>query len=248
MRIRKFFFWCLRLVLVFIPAILFATCGGSGGGSSASAPTISIENPTPARTYATTANGVTIGGTISHASSVQVVDGATGATINGYVNYNQEGNGTWFADIYGLVPGENLLTATAEADGGRTAHAHLTVIRPLQPADEIFNGPDQGSSTTLWTDLDSVGQSHEIALFSDGTGRSTTGNSLNESAQGPTDFTWVKLSPDHIRITDCPICSFQEIYNITGSIEEGAFFGVTITAGGESDGASHPFQISSGNL
>ena len=180
-----------------------------------------------------------------------MTNAATGITVEGFVNYFQ-GQGTWFAEIRGLTLGENPITAVADeyGDGASTARTFITVIRPLQPADLIFNGPSQNLSSTFWTDASSIGEFHKIALFADGTGRSTTGSVLSETAGAVADFTWSKLGPDAIQISNCPTCSFQKIFGISGSLNEGIFFGQIETVGGagEVGNASHVFQLTDGNL
>lgn len=228
--------------------LILVGCGGGGGGSG-SKPSIDIQNPTDAPTYSTVWTGVRIGGTISNASFVDVRNALTGDTTVGYVFYNQ-GLGTWFADVGGLGFGENPITATADSDGtgSSTANAYITLIRPLQPLDEIFNGPNQFSANTHWIDAHSFNESHKIALYEDGTGRSTTGSALNEDAADITDFTWTKLSPDSVMITNCPTCSFQTISRISGSIAVDAFNGQIETVGGDGDVALHAFTLTAGNL
>lgn len=163
--------------------------------------------PTSAPSYSTTWNTVRLSGTISNAGYVHVRNAHTGFTTEGFVNYNQ-GQGSWFADVFELAPADNAIAATADADGtgARTASAHITVIRPLQPADLIINGSSHASANTFWTDGNSFNGSHKIALFGDGTGRSTTGSVLSENAGTVTDFTWSKLGPDSILISNCVTC------------------------------------------
>lgn len=233
-------------------SILMLSCGGGGGGDSGNAgpvPSISINVPTSDPSYSTTWTSIRLGGTISNASFVHVRNARTGFTTEGFVNYYQ-GQGSWFADVYGLEPGDNAITATADADGtgARTASAYITVTRPLQPADLVINGPDQASTNTFWTDGSSVNNSHKIAFFGDGTGRSTTGSVLSENAGTVTDFTWSKLGPDSILISNCLTCSFQNISRISGSLSEGIFYGQVETIDGAGELALHTFTLTSGNL
>ena len=247
---RKFIFLCMFFLLTLFG---LAACGGSGSsngsGNENQAPSISIDEPTSASSYSTTWSGVIIGGTISGASFVHVKNELTGFTTEGFVNY-YDGHGSWFAEIQGLGLGNNQITVTADANGTgvRTADAHITIIRPLQPADLIINGPDQASTSTFWTDMTSFGQSHMIILFGDGTGRSTTGSALSENAGIVADFTWSKSGPDSIIITNCLTCSFQEISRIQGSFSEGIFDGQIVTIDGAGEIALHSFSLSSGNL
>jgi hypothetical protein len=225
---------------------LLGACGGGGGGGG---PAVSISVPTSDPTYSTNWSSVRLGGAISHASFVHVTNAATGTTTEGFVNYFQ-GQGSWFADVYGLGLGENPITVVADADGtgATTARAFITVIRPSQPADLIFNGANQSLAATFWTDGSSFGQSHKIALFEDGTGRSTTGSALSEAAGAVTDFTWTKLGPDSIQISNCPTCSFQKISRISGSLNDAVFYGQIETVGGAGELALHAFSLTAGNL
>jgi len=233
--------------LIVILAILLAGCGGGGGGVQS--PSISIDVPTSAPGYSTTWTSVRLGGTISHASFVHVRNSSTGFTTEGYVNYYQ-GYGSWFADVYGLGFGDNSITVTADADGtgARTANAHITVIRPLQPADLIINGPDQSSAPTYWTDTSSFSGSHNIAFFANGTGRSTTGSTITENAGTVVNFTWSILGPDSIIISNCLNCSFQKISQIQGSLNEELFYGQVETVGGNGNISLDSFVLTSGNL
>jgi hypothetical protein len=222
----------IAAIFTIVFVIVLTGCGG-GGDDSGLVPSISITNPATAPSYSTVWTGVRIGGTISNASFVYVSNALNGSTTTGYVNYNQ-GLGSWFADVAGLEFGDNPITVTADSDGNgtTTANAYITLIRPLEPLDEIFNAPNQLSSNTYWIDGSSFGKSHKIALYEDGTGRSTTGSGLSENAGGVTDFIWTKLGPDSVLITNCPTCSFQIISRISGSINVDAFNGQIETVGG----------------
>jgi hypothetical protein len=236
----------VKFAVAFALGALLSACGAGGGGG---APAVSILVPTSDPSYSTNWSDVRLGGAISHASFVHVTNTATGTTTEGFVTYFQ-GQGTWFADIYGLGFGENPITVIADADGtgATTASAHITVIRPSQPADLIFNGPNQSLASTFWTDGSSFGGSHKIALFADGTGRSTTGSVISETAGAVTDFTWTKLGPDSIQISSCPTCSFQKISLISGSLNDAVFYGQIETVGGAGELASHAFLLTAGNL
>lgn len=226
-----------------------AGCGGGGSDDAAPLPTVSIEVPTSAPTYETTATGVSLGGSISGASFVHVRNTLTGTSAEGFVTYNQ-GIGSWFADVTGLVPGGNLITVTADADGtgARTAEDRITLIRPLQPAELVINGPDRSSTDTYWTDVSSFNLSHKIALFADGTGRATTGSTLAEEAGPVVDIVWSKIAPDAIVISSCPKCSFQTISRISGSLDEGSFYGEVVTVGGAGVVALDVLVLSAGAL
>lgn len=223
-------------------------CGG-GGGSAGQVPSITITNPTSAPSYATVWTGELIGGTISNAGFVTASNAQTGASAIGLVIYNQ-GIGSWSADIRGLLPGDNLITVTADSDGTGTniANAYINLIRPLQPINEIFNGLNPFSANTYWTDDHSFNQSHKIALFEDGTGRSTTGSALGENAGSVLDFTWTILGPESILITNCPSCSFQMLSRISGSITVNMYNGQIETVGGMSDLALHTFSLQAGTI
>jgi len=223
-------------------------CGGEGG-SSGQIPSINITNPTTASSYSTVWTGEIIGGTISNASFVYASNALTDFTTVGFVFYNQ-GMGAWSADVRGLLPGDNMITVTADSDGAGTniANTYITLIRPLQPLDEIFNGSDQFSTNTYWTDAHSYNQSHKIVLYSDGTGKSTTGSALSEDAGGIISFTWTMQGPDSILITNCPNCSYQMISRISGSITVDAFNGQIETVGGIGELALHAFSLTAGNL
>lgn len=235
--------------MMFVLGTMLTACGGGGSGDTAESPTISIDVPTSEPAYSTTWTGVRLGGTISGASFVHVRNALTGLTTEGYVNYNQ-GIGSWFADVTGLGLGDNPITVTADSDGTgtSTAAAHITITRPLQPADSIINGPDQFSADTYWTDVNSFNGSHKIALFGDGTGRSTTGSKLSEDAGAVVDITWTILAPDSIVISSCPACSFQIISRISGSFSDGSFHGEVVTTGGVGDSSLDAFVLSAGKL
>lgn len=232
-----------------IVSLVLGACGGGTSGSAEPMPSISILEPTSAPTYSTTATGVRLGGSIARASYARIRNGLTGSVTDGFVTY-VAGQGSWFGDVQGLAPGENPITVTADADGSgaRTAVARITVIRPSQPVDLIFNGPDRDSSSTFWTDENSVGKSHGIALFRDGTGRSTTGHVLTGNAGGVADFTWSMLGPDSIQILNCPTCSFQSISRVSGSLDERIFYGQVETVGGAGETALHVFTVTEGRL
>lgn len=233
----------------FVLALLLSACGGGGSGGSDREPFISIEQPTTAASYATPWTDVRLGGRIARASFVHVRNTATDFTTEGYVFYN-EGEGTWFADVAGLVPGDNRITVTADEDGlgEYTSTRQITVVRPLQPVEPVFNGPDRLSATTHWADAHSIDESHAIALFADGTGRATTGSALTEPAGAASDFTWTLIAPDAILVSDCPTCSFQKIMRISGDIDEALFLGQIETVGGLEETALHAFVLTPGNL
>lgn len=243
-----------KRLLVYVYLVLTAgltiglmACGGGGGGDAG--PSISIKNPTSEPSYETSWTSLSIGGTISGASFVHVENTMTGFTTDGYVTYNQ-GDGSWFADIYGLAPGENLIIVTADSDGTgmSTAQDQIIVIRPLQPVSMIFNGKNNNEASSFWIDIHSIGESHKIAIFADGTGKSTTGSLLTENAGAVTDFTWNLLDPDAILVSNCATCSFQKISRIQGSFDDGSFMGQIETVGGEGELALHLFVLESGDL
>lgn len=91
---------------------------------------IRILEPTDAGSLTLTAQEVRLGGSLAHASFVHVDNLTNGTRSDGYVNY-VDGQGSWFADVYGLVPGPNELVAVADSDGtGRlTASARILVTR-----------------------------------------------------------------------------------------------------------------------
>lgn len=240
--------FALLLGIALAMALMLPGCGGGGSGDS-DHPSISIEVPTSAATYSTTGTGIRIGGSISGASFVHVRNAATGFTTDGFVNYFQ-GYGSWFADIYGLVPGDNRITATADEDGSgsSTASAQITIKRPLQPANLIVNGPDRLSADTYWTDASSFNGSHKFALFADGTGRSTTGSTMTDEAGPVLDFTWSLVGPESIMITGCASCSFQTISRISDSLDEALAYGQVVTVGGAGYVTIDVFVLSAGKL
>jgi len=250
MRVAKSANWAMWIGQVALLGASVTGCGSGGTGGSAERPSISIDVPTSARSYSTTSTDMRIGGAISRASFVHVRNSLTGFTTEGYVVYSSPGDGSWFADIQGLGLGENPITATADSDGrGReTASATIVLVRPLQPVNLIFNGPDRETGDSLWTDENSIGSSHKIALFSDGTGQSTTGSVLAELAGATATFTWSMLSPDSIQILGCPACSFQRISRISGSRGEEVFYGQIETTAGSGELALHVFTLSLGKL
>jgi len=239
----------MRLLILLVFSIIITTCG-SGADDSSSRPTISIENPTSEPTYSTTSSSVRIGGRLSGAGFVHVLNTTTGFSTEAYVTYNIEGIGSWFADVYGLVPGDNLITATADeaGTGTNTAVDSIIISRPLQPYTLIINAADSASATSHWTDMHSFNTSHRIALFADGTGISTTGNVLNEDAGATITFTWSVLGPEAIQINNCLTCSFQQITRISGSLDEEVFLGQVETVNGDGEVALHAFFLNPGTL
>lgn len=239
----------MRLLILLVFSIIIAACGG-GGDDSSPKPTISIESPTSEPTYSTTASSVIIGGRISGASFVHIFNTTAGSSAEGYVNYISPGIGTWFADPLGLVPGDNLITATADqyGDGSNTAVDSILIIRPLLPYTLITNAANSASASNYWTDMHSFNASHSIAIFEDGTGTSTTGNVLSEDAGATVTFSWSTLGPDAIQINNCPTCSFQQITRISGSLVEEQFLGQVETVNGDGEVALHAFFLNSGVL
>ena len=223
-------------------------CGG-GGGDDTSSPSITILQPTAEPTYATTWTDVRLGGTLWGAAFVHATNTATGYTTEGFVFYNQ-GAGSWLADIPGLTFGENPITVTADEDGRglNTANDHITVIRPLVPLNLIFNGANLSGGSSHWYDANSLNESHKLALYEDGTGRSTTGSLFTEEAGTAVDITWSMLGPDEIQINQCPNCSFQRVSRISGALDEALFFGQVETAGGAGELALHVFVLVNGGL
>ena len=234
------------ILLIGIASIIGSGGGGGGGYAGTS---ISIKNPTSEPSYETTWSSLRIGGTISSASFVHVENTMTGFTTDGYVTYDQ-GDGSWFADIYGLAPGENLIIVTADSDGTgmSIAQDQIIFIRPLQPVSMIYNGPNQNEASSFWIDINSIGEFHKIAIFADGSGKSTTGSLLTENAGAITEFTWNLLDPDAILVSNCATCSFQKISRIQGSFDDGSFMGQIETVGGEGELALHLFVLESGEL
>jgi hypothetical protein len=236
------------IILALLTTALLAACHRDDNDSTPS-PTVTITHPTSGNRYETPWQDVRLGGTLSHASFVHALNTRTGYRTDGYVHY-VDGYGSWFADIPGLQPGDNLIRITADADGtgSHTATTTITVARPAVPAAEIFNGSSAAVATTFWTDRSSFGESHRIALFADGTGRATTGNAYTEPAGAATSFTWVLLGVDAIQINNCPACSFQTISRISGATTEGLFLGETASTGSATDTSAHAFELSTGTL
>jgi len=239
----------LLLGIFFAVSILLGSCGGGGVDWGAAptvlSPTIAIENPTSASTYDTNDPDVRLGGTIGNADGVKVINSTTGTgSWEGYVNYSN-GQGTWFADVTGLVPGDNVLIATASGGGGMASDA-ITVRRPLQPALMLLNGADTASATTYWTDTSSLG--HQLALFGDGTGRSTTGSTVDAKAGPVVSMNWALDGPETIVIQGCADCSFQRISRISGSVADKKFAGQVETVGGAGYIALDAFILTAGSL
>lgn len=216
-----------------------------GCGHSIQAPAIAITHPVET---ATTSPGIRLGGTIARAAFVHVHHEQTDRTVEGYV-FIRNGLGTWFADVYGLVPGANDLTATADADGNgvHIAQTSITIHRPEVPALLMVNGPDRLTTTTHWRDVNSFGGGHALALFADGTGRATTGSTETSPAGPAVDITWTLQAPDAIAVAT-PGCSFERILRISGSLAEGLAFGQVVTVGGTGVQALDPFELTPGAL
>ena len=110
--------WRPMFGLALVLGTLLAACTGSFESADPvqAVPSINIDVPTSAPTYSTNYYRVNLGGSISHASFVHVRNDFTGSTTEGYVNYS-DGNGSWFAEVYGIGFGDNPLTVTADEDG-----------------------------------------------------------------------------------------------------------------------------------
>ena len=220
-----------------------------GGGGDAETPTLSILQPTAEAVYETVWTDVRLGGTLSGAAFVHVTNTATGYSTEGYVFYNLAA-GSWFADLPGLTIGDNPIVVVADADGSgvNTASDTLTVRRPLEPLSLIFNGPNALSAGSHWVDMNALYESHKLALYEDGTGRSTTGDLFSEDAGTAVDITWTQVGPDELLISGCPSCSFQRLSRISGSMDEALFLGQVETVGGVGETALHAFVLSVGGL
>jgi hypothetical protein len=232
----------LSTLLVVALGLLFAALGC---GYTPPGPAIDVTQPA-ART--TTSSSIRIGGTIANASFVHVYHQQTANSVEGYVFY-LEGMGTWFADVYGLVPGANDLAVIADRDGNgtRVSRVEITILRPEIPALLMVNGPDRNTTDTYWTDAHSCGGAHALALYADGTGRATTGSTLAEPAGPVIDVTWTLAGPERIEIAT-PGCSFAVILRITGSAAEGLAFGQVVTVGGAGVQAVDAFDLMAGTL
>ncbi len=228
-----------RLLCSAALAVLLLACGG--GGDDSDRPRIAINSPTTAPTYDTVWTDIRLGGSISGAAFVHA---ATGYTSDGYVFYNQ-GLGSWFVDIPGLTFGDNPITVIADEDGQgiHTASDRLTVTRPTVPLQRILNGADAVSVTSHWLDAHSRFESHRIALYADGTGRSTSGSLFTEEAGAAVPITWTRQGPDEILIIGCADCSFQRISWIAGALEEELFLGQVESLGGVGEVALPAFIL-----
>lgn len=238
--------WLFFTLAIGFLCVLLHACGEI---DSENYPTISIINPTTEESYFTTSSAVRIGGGATYTGSVLVRNVNTGSEVNAYVTYSQ-GASSWFADVRSLGFGENLIIATAEYHGTepRFASAQITIYRPEQPALMILNGPDESSTNTFWVDAHSFNSSHKLVIFDDGTGVSTTGAALSEAAGELSFFSWELTKPDELTITDCPSCSFQKISRISGSKDEGLFYGQISSTGGEGEVVLHAFELYSGDI
>lgn len=237
--------WVGRHLVPLVLATLVAACGGGGGGPTP--PSVRIELPSASGSFATHWAEVRLGGTVERASFIRVENNRTGFTTDVDPTF-VDGQGSWFADVPGLAPGANPIVVTADADGTgqRVASARITVTRPDQPGLEIVDGADPGSGDSHWTDESSGG--HRLALFADGTGRSTTGSTLSGLPGAPVAMTWRLAGPDAIAIENCPDCAFQRLSGIAGSVADGAFVARVVTVGGATSGASDFFRLSPGGL
>lgn len=228
---------------------LLAGLAACGGDTTSGPPRITITTPTSAASYATTSTSVRLGGSIAGAGFVRVHNSTTGSTTNGFVNY-VGGVGSWFVDVPGLVPGGNVLVATADADGtgARTASATLTVNRPTQPASQVLNAANAAAAVNHWVDTHSFGGGHVLALYADGSGRASTGSALTQPAGAVAGFSWAYDGAEAIRISGCASCAYQRISRISGSTAEGGFYGQVETVGGATETALHFFQLTPGIL
>lgn len=230
----------LKFFISLALTVFLSACGG--GDDSDNSTTITILSPTSESTYFTVWPDVILGGSVSGTSFVKVTNETTGFTTDAFVNY-YDGYGSWFAEIPGLVPGDNHIVASANG-----INAYITISRPERPYEYILNGADHNVTSTFWLDSHSFNQSHKITVYADGTGRSTTKSVLYEEASSVVDFNWTASSPDEITIINCSDCSFQKISRISGSIDEGIFFGEVETTGGDLEKALHAFILEAGNL
>ena len=249
MRLISGFITLVQHLVVLTLFLFVSACGGDWGGGGTT-PSITILNPTSSSIYETTSTGVGIGGRISGSGTVDVINTTTGNSHSAYVTYNADNIGSWFADVTGLVPGDNLITVTAYDynDHNLTAVDSITIRRPLQPLSLIINAADSASATDYWTDMHSFNASHSLAIFADGTGISTTGNVLSEDAGAIVTFTWSIVGPDAIQVNNCPTCSFQQITRISGSLGEQQFLGQVETINGDGQIALHAFFLNPGTL
>jgi hypothetical protein len=129
-----------RRVLVLAGLLSLAGCGGSISLAFFdddlpvfdTAPFVTISQPSSAALFSTSASQLAIGGSVANASLVRVQNTTTGETVDIHVPRQNLSVG-WVTPALNLVPGDNLIVATADADGtGRQTSADtLTVRRPL---------------------------------------------------------------------------------------------------------------------
>lgn len=188
---------CWKHLWTVVWLFVLVACGGGGSSPDTLSPTIAITKPTSDSTFDTNSTDVRLGGSISRGSFVHVRITTTGFTTEGYVNY-KDGFGSWFTDVPGLILDDNVIAVTADFDGTgtRIATDTITARRPLQPASLIVNGASLFSATSYWTNGTSFGNGRKLALFSDGTWRSTTGSVLNETAGSVVNMNWAFHGPD----------------------------------------------------
>jgi len=108
-------------------AAAFATwlTGACGGGGEA-APRIAILEPAATGVHVQDTAEVQLGGSVSGAGFVNV-QREDGRIVTAMVVY-ADGQGSWSAEVYGLAPGPNRLTAVADRDGSGRAQARAVIV------------------------------------------------------------------------------------------------------------------------
>ena len=112
-------------------AMLFGLAGCGGGGTDGGL-SVGINDPTAAASYTTASTSIRVGGTVAGAAYVRVVNNATGYRTDAVVSYSA-GYGSWFADVYGLAPGDNPIVVTADADGSGANTVSMGITVTLAP-------------------------------------------------------------------------------------------------------------------
>ncbi|MBI3804633.1 MAG: hypothetical protein HY282_12820 [Nitrospirae bacterium] len=120
-------------------------------------------------------------------------------------------------------------------------------VVPIAPAEAVSNGQNKAAGNTFWVNQSPSGQSFHIALFSDHTGRQTTGSVTSGTSGGdPVDFVWTQTGPASVATVNCSQCSFQTLKEISGSRSDGTFTAEVTTL--EGGAFKTTFILASGSL
>lgn len=121
-----------RFRIIWLALAMLLGLAGCGGGGADGALSVSINNPTAAAGYTTASTSIRVSGTVARAAYVRVINNATGYRVDAVVSYSGS-YGSWFADVYGLAPGDNLIVVTADVDGSGANTVSVGITVTLTP-------------------------------------------------------------------------------------------------------------------